>query len=91
LDLRSPTLPVCPVAEDVARQTESFHRETLVRLLEANLRECGLDPAELCRPPLPLDESSRAYCPRCEAQFETLAATCADCGGLSLVSFGKVS
>ena len=40
-------------------------------------------------PPAPADETSRAYCPRCLAQFTTTSGTCADCGGVPLVPFTR--
>jgi spore maturation protein SpmA len=43
----------------------------------------------VCRPPVPSEESSRAHCPRCEAQFTSADGRCADCGGLALVAFEK--
>jgi hypothetical protein len=43
----------------------------------------------LCAAPLAADESCRAYCPRCEAQFTSEDGACADCGGLAVVPFPK--
>jgi hypothetical protein len=59
--------------------------------MEQFLKQNGIQPEELCRPPAPTDESCRAFCPRCGAQFTTAKGNCADCGGLALVAFAKPS
>jgi hypothetical protein len=89
LDIRHPALPVCPVNDPTAGATELFARSALRQAVERFLKKHGIDPYELCRPPTPTDNSCRAFCPRCGAQFTTLEATCADCGGLKLAAFGK--
>jgi hypothetical protein len=91
LDLRHPMRPTCPNPQREAIATEAFFRGTLVEAVEAWLTGNKISPAELCKPPAPADESCRAYCPRCEAQFTTVTGTCADCGGLPLVAFPKAS
>ncbi len=87
LDLRHPAEPICPGAHPVARATELHARTTLQTAVEDLLRQEGVEPDELCRPPSLLDESCRSYCPRCDAQFTTTNGYCADCGGLALVAF----
>ena len=86
-EIRFPGLPVCPQAEPAAPAVERQARGALQRAAEGFLKQCGLDPEELAQPPLPTDETCRAYCPRCLAQFTATADTCADCGGLALVTF----
>ena len=86
-DLRHPAEPVCPNADPAARATELHARLTLLAAVEACVKQSGVEPDELCKPPVPLDESCRAYCPRCEVQFTTASGNCADCGGLALVAF----
>jgi len=88
LDIRHPALPVCPSDDPAARATELFARAALRNAVEQLLKRNGFDPDELCRPPAPTDDSCRAYCPRCGAQFTSVDAVCADCGGLELVAFG---
>ena len=91
LDLRHPVRPTCPNPQPEAIATEVFFRRTLVEAVEAWVNENKISPAELCKPPALTDESCRAYCPRCEAQFTTVTGACADCGGLPLVAFPKAS
>lgn len=88
LDLRQPALPLCPNDTPAAAETERLVRWALLSEAEGFLRQTGLEPKELCRPPVPADAACRAFCPRCQAQFTTMQGTCADCGGLGLVSFG---
>lgn len=91
LDLRHPIQPTCPNPQPEAIATEQFFRQMLLATVEAWLTGHQIDPSKLCQPPLPADESCRAYCPRCEAQFTTAAGACADCGGVNLVAFPKAS
>lgn len=91
LDLRHPVPPTCPNSLASAVATEAFHRRHLLEAAEVWLTENKLSPDELCRPPVPTDESCRAYCPRCESQFISTSGQCADCGGLALVAFRKAS
>jgi hypothetical protein len=88
LDLRHPALPDCPSEDTAARRAESYWRSALLEAAEAVLKRSGIQPDELCRPPKPADESCRAFCPRCRAQFTSTTGCCADCGGLELVAFG---
>jgi hypothetical protein len=86
LDLRHPAWPQCPNESPAAQATEQYFRQTLLTAAEEFLVRRGLKPEELCRAPVPGDNTSRAYCPRCEAQFTNLDGQCADCGGLALVA-----
>jgi hypothetical protein len=79
-------LPTCPNLQDGALATEKYFRGAAVEITEAWLKESGVVSDELCHPPKPLDESCRAYCPRCEAQFTTVGQVCTDCGGIELVT-----
>lgn len=72
-----------------AAAIEKNSRELLHELIVAALRRAGLEPDSLLVPPVALDASCRAYCPRCEAQFTTASGTCADCGGLPLLPLPK--
>lgn len=91
LDLRHPVQPTCPNPQPEAVATEAFFRRVQLETAEAWLTENKIPSADLCKPPAPADESCRAHCPRCEAQFTTVTGTCADCGGLPLVAFPKAS
>jgi len=86
-ELRHPALPECPRAESIARATEAFWRARLQESIEAFLRQNGLDPAALMRPPASADAGCRSYCPRCLAQFDISEGACEDCGGLKLAPF----
>ncbi len=87
LDLRHPAPPLCPHDTAGAQAVENAGRKALQQAAENFLKQSDLDPEALGHAPTPADESCRAYCPRCEAQFTTPTGTCADCGGLPLVSF----
>lgn len=91
LDLRNPARPTCPNPAPEAIATEAFFRRTYLDVVEAWFTENKIPPEELCRPPAPADESCRAYCPRCEAQFTSTGGLCSDCGGLPLVEFRNAS
>lgn len=88
-ELRHPALPVCPVKGEGAEGAERFMRETMRELVEAGVRQAGLDPDALLVPPTPLDDACHSYCPRCEGQFMALTGACADCGGIPLQPLGK--
>ena len=87
IDLRHPMLPTCPNQQSAAMSAEKFFRNSLMEITEAWLKENKVGVEELCCAPKPLDESCRAYCPRCEAQFTSTEHRCADCGGLALATF----
>ncbi len=89
VELRFPALPVVPAGEPGVQAVERFSRAALQKAVEALLVKNDLQPDELVRPPAPADDSCRAYCPRCGAQFTTGEGTCPDCGGLPLVAFKR--
>ena len=91
LDLRHPIQPTCPNPQPEAVATEAFFRRTQLEIIESWLEENKLPPTELCKAPDPADESCRAFCPRCEAQFTATSGQCTDCGGLPLIAFPKAS
>ena len=87
LDLRHPALPGFTRDLAVARATETQARANLRTAAEEFLKESGVVPEELCRPPTPTDGSCHSYCPRCQAQFTLREGSCEDCGGLELMAF----
>ena len=89
LDLRNPALPWCPANDAAARGAEAFSRQVLREAIESFLKQSGVEPDGLCRAPKPADETCRAFCPRCHAQFTAVGGTCTDCGGLALVAFSS--
>jgi hypothetical protein len=91
LDIRQPAWPLCPNESPGAREVEAQARRALQTVVEKFLKRHGIEPDALCQPPAPADDTCRAYCPRCQAQFTTAAGMCADCGGLPLVAFEKRS
>jgi hypothetical protein len=86
-EMRHPGLPVCPLIQAEAAATERYGRAVLEQAIEELLRAAGLNPDELLQPPVPADETCRAYCPRCSAQFTAPTGVCVDCGGMALVTF----
>lgn len=93
LELRHPGRPLCPSPDAAAAQAEQRWRALLEEEVTKFLQRAGIAPHELIQPPTPTDESCRAYCPRCQAQFTTATGVCEDCGGLKLIAFeqpGKV-
>ena len=86
-EIQFPGLPVCPREEPAAQETERYARAAWQRVVGGFLKQYGLEPEELSRPPAPADETCRSYCPRCLAQFTATAGTCADCGGVALEKF----
>lgn len=87
LDLRHPALPSCPGDDPAARAAEAHWRKAVLTAAEEMLQRGGTQSDGLCCPPKPADESCRAYCPRCGAQFTSPEARCEDCGGLALTRF----
>lgn len=87
LELRHPCLPLCPTEEPGPQTTERHARVNLLEAVEKFLKQQAVDLAELVHPPTPVDETCRAFCPRCETQFTSNKSTCADCGGLALITF----
>ena len=86
-DVHFPALPVCPPTQPGAAATEQESRTLLRKTMEVFLRQGKIDPGELIGPPKRLDETCRAYCPRCQGQFTNIDAVCSDCGGLPLKAF----
>jgi hypothetical protein len=86
-DLKHPALPLCPCEVAAAQAAELYHRNALRTAIEKFLKQAGLDVGALLGAPEPLDESCRAYCPRCETQFTNPDGKCNDCGGLALIEF----
>ncbi len=86
-EIRHPGLPVCPREEQAAQMAERHSRTVLSEVFEQFLKQSGVEPTELARPPARADDTSRSYCPRCLAQFTTTEGICADCGGLPLAPF----
>jgi len=86
--LRDLQFPVSSPSKDPAAQmAERDSRSSLRKALENLLKQNRLNPEELLRPPPPADESCRAYCPRCLAQFTHVKGTCPDCVDLALRAF----
>jgi predicted amidophosphoribosyltransferase len=58
--------------------------------MEQALKQKGLNPAELLRPPTP-DPGCVVYCPRCLAQYTKERDQCTDCGYEELSAFARVA
>lgn len=87
LDMRYPLPAIAPKGKpELAAMAENTRLQTLAAA-ESLVRDSGVDPAELTRPPARLDPTCRAFCPRCEAQFTALDLRCTDCGGLAIRPF----
>jgi hypothetical protein len=91
LDLRHPTRSPWPLADPMPQTVEKESRALLLKAMERFLKQHGIDPRDLVRPPAPNDETCHSYCPRCEAQFTGSEGTCADCGGVPLEAFDLAS
>jgi hypothetical protein len=87
LDIRFPAGPVTAAGGPEAEAVRRISRSVLQAAVEAFLRQSGIDPEELVKPPVPADDTCRAYCPRCRAQFIRRDGTCPDCVGVALVEF----
>jgi hypothetical protein len=87
LDLRHPALPLATEGRPQLAAIEESFRAQVLTSAEALVRQSGVDPSELTRPPAPLDATCRAFCPRCHAQFTSVDAGCGDCGGIPLKGF----
>jgi hypothetical protein len=87
LDLRHPALPLATEGQPHLAAIEESGRTATLAAVEALVRKAGDDPAELTRPPTPLDATCRAFCPRCHAQFTSTNLHCSDCGGLAAQPF----
>lgn len=89
VELRHPCLPLCPTQEPGPQAAEQYARIALLETMEQFLEQKGIDLKELMRPPAPVDETCRSFCPRCGTQFTASEGACADCGGLSLTAFSR--
>jgi hypothetical protein len=88
LDLRNPVRPLATDGNPPLAALEAASRARTLAAAEQVVRATGADPAELTRPPAPLDATCRAFCPRCHAQFTSVDLACTDCGGLPVQGFG---
>lgn len=87
--MRNLQFPV-PSSHSIDRAAQTAERDShssLRKALQSLLKQNRLNPDELLRPPRPADESCRAYCPRCLAQFTHVEGTCPDCADLPLRAF----
>jgi hypothetical protein len=62
---------------------DESQRDAIERFLSSN----GAAPEQLLLAPVPTDEHSRTFCPRCHTQFTVTEGTCKDCGGITLARF----
>jgi hypothetical protein len=90
-EIRHPALPVCPNQQPEAVRAEMETRALLLAGMEDLLKKAGVLPAELLQPPVPLDQTCVAYCPRCLTQFTSATGRCNDCGDMPLIAFAKPS
>jgi hypothetical protein len=86
-DIRYPALPLSPYNEPLAQQAESYSRNLLEKTVEEFLKKNNVSIKKLLQPPEPTDSTCVSYCPRCLAQFTTVAGKCDDCGGIPLIPF----
>lgn len=75
LSLKHPLGPIPEGAEPDLRAA----RERLSRAYQKLLREVGIDPADLERPPTPSNATARSYCPRCLEEYVEDSGACPDC------------
>jgi hypothetical protein len=87
LELRFPAARALPVVGPDPEAVRRFSRSALQTVMETFLSQNGFDPEELVKPPVPTDETCRAYCPRCRTQYTRREGTCPDCPGVALVEF----
>lgn len=80
LDARHPIAPAGSSIED------DFRARTL-RAIEKSIEKAGFELDVLAKPPVKIDPSSVAYCPRCRAEFKIASASCETCGGRALSAF----
>jgi hypothetical protein len=84
-EIRYPGRPLWPPNDPAAAKTEQEWRLRIEGAVEKLLRQADIVPDELIQAPAPSDETCRAYCPRCRAQFTTGVGICDDCGGMPLI------
>ena len=89
LDLQNPAMPQTPNDDAAVRAVEQHSRQVWQEAVAGMLKRSGLKLDALAQPPPPNDETCRAYCPRCQAQFMNVEGNCTDCGGLALRSFPR--
>ena len=84
-DAAFPRLPEnpFPAGSDAAATVNAFAVEYRVAG-EALLTRQGLDPVAARRAPVASEPAHARYCPRCHAQFLSVATTCQACGGRPL-------
>ena len=70
-----------------ARAIQEFSMKALRTECDAFLKRNGVNGSDLIQAPAPADQTCRAYCPICLAQFTTASGICADCGGVELIPF----
>lgn len=87
LDLQHPALPQTPSPDPAITGAELLSRRAWQEAVSHFLQSNGMNPDQLAQPPAPNDDTCRAYCPRCLAQFTAAAENCPDCGGLPLLAF----
>ncbi len=86
LDLRHPS-PALSTPETLRGAAEAWFRKKLTEAVEESLKQAGLDPEELVRPPQRESPSCRSYCPRCHGQFVHAEGICPYCSGIRLEAF----
>lgn len=69
------------------RAAKEWHRARMIECMEECCESAGWRVDELLGPPIRLDPASRAFCPRCLAEFVIEKGGCPDCGGLALSPF----
>ena len=83
-DVRFPIHPVHPETADGRQETELWFRTLFDGVVERFVARTEDDSAMLLNSPGPDSIETRAYCPRCLAQFVIEEGECDDCGGRSL-------
>jgi hypothetical protein len=78
-DLRHPTPTRCTAAGEEPRHTQEWFGKRLTAAVEAFLARQGVDVESLVRAPRPETPACRAYCPRCEGQYERAGGKCSTC------------
>jgi hypothetical protein len=66
------------------------YQQMVQQAMEQSIRNKGLNPEELLRPPEP-EPGCVVYCPRCLAQYTKPRTECVDCGYEELASFASVA
>jgi hypothetical protein len=79
LDVRHPINPACPDEDPQRRATEEWFRARLATAFARFLRDQGVDPENLVQPPVPEEEISRSFCPRCDREHLIEEGECSAC------------